>query len=334
VSTAGPNGLPHLSLVIVSYNTASHLSRCLASIGRYPPTRPFEIVVVDNASSDDSAEMVARDFPEVRLVRRPSNDGYGVAVNSAVKVTAGKWLMFLNPDVEVREGSLDQLCDFADRHPRAGVVGPRLELADGRVQASAQHFCSPWRLVFEGSRLHLLLPRKWRGRLLLGTYFDQSETCAVPWISGACHLIPRSVWDDVGPLTEETFCGFDDYDFCYRARSRGYEVWLDADTRMTHHCSVAVRARWNQQEVEQVAIHNTYVVLESHWSWWRIKALQAAELMTYGVEWLRVTSRRRRGEDDAEYQNRLSQRVVLFGRLLVGRQRPIRRFGGTRWVLK
>src|SRR5580658_1050005 len=111
MSTGCPTGLPHLSLVIVSYNTADHLSRCLASIERYPPTRPFEIVVVDNASSDGSAEMVARHFPDVRLLRRDSNDGYGVAVNFAMKVTVGRmWLMFLNPDVEVQEGSLDQLC--------------------------------------------------------------------------------------------------------------------------------------------------------------------------------------------------------------------------------
>jgi GT2 family glycosyltransferase len=88
----------------------------------------------------------------------------------------------------------------------------------------------------------------------------------VPWISGACHLIPRDVFESVGPLTEETFCGFDDYDYCYRVTKANFEVWLCPAALMTHYSSVAVRQRWASWDVEQLAMHNTYVILSNHWS--------------------------------------------------------------------
>lgn len=322
-------GQPEVSVIIVSYNTVDHLRRCLTSIAANPSRRPIEVVVVDNASPDGSADMVQSEFPSVRLVRRATNDGYGVALNFGVGATTGRRLMFLNPDIEVIGGAIDELCDFSEAHVHAGVVGPRLELTDGRPQASAQHFRSPWRLLLEGTRLHLLLPANLRGRLLLGIYDEQTETRRVPWISGACHVIARPVWDDIGPLTQETFCGFDDYDYCFRARSKGYEVWQHTASRMTHHCSAAVRDRWSRAEVEQVAIHNTFVVIQGHWPWWRVKAVMAAELLTGLADWMRVQTRLGADSRDEQYGNRLRQRLGLFARLLVGRQCPIRRFQGA-----
>jgi GT2 family glycosyltransferase len=318
-----------LSVIIVSYNTIDYLRRCLVSLGTYQSSWLSEVIVVDNASTDGSAEMVAAEFPWVRLVRRARNDGYGVALNNGVLTATGGLLMFLNPDIEVREESVDHLCAFVADHPQAGVVGPRLEQADGQPQASAKHFCSAWRLALEASRLPLLLPKTLRSSLLLGTYFDQAKTRRVSWISGACHVVPKAVWDDVGELTEETFCGFDDYDYCFRARAKGYDVWLDAESAMTHHCSIAVKDRWSEWEVEQVAIHNTYVVLESHWARWRIKCLLIAELMTYGAEWARLKASPRRHRSEQEYAHRLGLRLNLLGALLTGRRRAMRRFGET-----
>ena len=142
-------------------------------------------------------------------------------------------------------------------------------------------------MLLEGLRLHLLLPPLLRSRLMLGTYFDQDAEIRVPWLSGACHLVPRAVWDTVGPLTEDTFCGFDDYDYCYRATRAHYEVWLCPSAVMTHHCSVAVRQRWASWNVEELAIHNTYVILSNHWPTWRVRAFMLAELVSWLVEGLR-----------------------------------------------
>jgi N-acetylglucosaminyl-diphospho-decaprenol L-rhamnosyltransferase len=317
-----------LSVIIVSYNTADHLRRCLLSLEAFAPSTLHEVIVIDNASSDGSCGMVERAFPKCRLIRSNKNEGYGVAINEAVQHANGQYLMFLNPDIEVSPGSLDSLLAFAKSHPRAGLVGPRLVLSDGTPQASARRRVTAALLLLETSRFHLLLPARLRGRLMLGVYDAQTDTRKVDWISGACHLIPRRVWQDVGYLTEETFCGFDDYDYCYRVWKCGWEVWLYAAATMTHHCSVAVRNRWTTWEVEQVAIHNSYVILSSHWPPWRVKWYALAELVAYGSEYLRHALIPRKGVENVEedYGRRVKRRFALTWHLLVGRQKPIRRF--------
>lgn len=274
--------------------------------------------------------MVQREFPEVLLVTRDDNPGYGVALNDGVRHASGSLLMFLNPDMEVSSGALDTLIRFYESHARSGVVGPRLLLANGQPQNSARPWLSAVRLLVEASRLHLLLPRALRSRLFLSQYFSQSQTLRVPWICGACHLIPRDVWSRVGPLTEETFCGFDDYDYCYRVSKAGYEVWLCAEATMIHHCSVAVRNRWSSWEVEQVATHNTYVVLSSHWPRWRVRLYALAEVLSYLSELARhrVVPRREWDESEETYTERLRRRIHLVWGLATGQQQIIRRYQG------
>lgn len=316
-----------LSIIIVSYNTRDHLRRCLSALRRWPASIRQQVIVIDNLSSDGSPETVERDYPEALLVRSPSNDGYGVAINTAARLATGEWLMFLNPDVEVMDGALDTLIAFGNSHPRAGVIGPRLLYGNGEPQASAKRFLSIGLVLAESFRLHRFMPEILRSRLFLGTYFAQNKTLKASWVSGACHLIRRSVWEDVGPLTEETFCGSDDYDYCYRAVRRGYEVWLCASATMTHHCSVAVRQRWTRWEVEQLAIHNFYVVMQLHWPKWRVKFFCAAEIVGLVLEVLRNAVRPRYlGTVSSDYRDRLRQRLLLTWGLFTGREAALRRF--------
>jgi GT2 family glycosyltransferase len=236
--------------------------------------------------------------------------------------------MFLNPDMEFFAGSVDTLLEFLGRHPRAGVIGPRLVHGDGSPQSSTGRTASVFRMLLEASRLHLLLPSKMRGHVMHGIYLPRPDTMQVEWISGACHLIPRVVWDQVGPLTEETFCGFDDYDFCYRARRAGFEVWVCAESVMIHSASTSVRKTWGSWQVERLATHNTYVVLSSHWPNWHVKMIAAAELVMHLSELLRTTIRPRHGYDKLgePYSHRVQRRVHLLWGLLSGREQPIRRF--------
>jgi GT2 family glycosyltransferase len=317
-----------LSILIVSYNARDYLRRCLHSIREHPPSIRYEVLVIDNESSDASADMAAEEFPEVRLIRPGSNDGYGVAVNLGVRQAEGNLLMFLNPDMEVFAGSFDTLLEFLSRHPRVGVVGPCLVYGDGSPQSSTHRTASAFRLLLEVSRLHLLLPSKMRGQLLHGAYLPKPETMQVDWIIGACHLIPRPVWDEVGPLTEETFCGHDDYDYCYRARRAGYEVWVCSEAVMVHYTSTSVRKRWSSWEVEALNTHNTYVILSSHWPKWRVKTYAAAELFLHTTELLRQMVRPRREYEALveSYSRRVRQRMNLSWSLLIGREQPIRRF--------
>jgi N-acetylglucosaminyl-diphospho-decaprenol L-rhamnosyltransferase len=168
-----------ISIVIVSYNTRDHLKRCLAALRQSPSSIPQQVVVIDNSSTDGSPETVEQDYPEALLLRSLTNDGYGVAINTAARHATGAWLLFLNPDVEVTEGSLDALIWFGVAHPRAGVIGPRLLYANGEPQASAKHLLSVGLVLAEALRLHLCMPVCLRRRVFLGTYFAQNQTLKV-----------------------------------------------------------------------------------------------------------------------------------------------------------
>jgi len=321
------NGNVLLSIVIVSYNTKTFLASCLRSLETHKAAMEQGVIVIDNASTDGSVEMVLSDFPNCKILQLKANVGYGRAVNIAVREAKGQFLLLLNPDIEVSAASLDLLIQLACAHPNAGVVSPRLVYADGQPQPSARRFLSPFLLLLESSRLHLCLPRSLRGRLLLGTYFPQDRTMEVPWVSGACHLIPMSVWERVGPLTEETFCGSDDYDYCFRVRRLGYQVWLCSESTMIHRCSVAVRNRWSPWEVEQVATHNFYVVLEAHWPRWRVKSYIAAEIVSCLTEMIRhrLLPRMHDGPASQQYRERLLLRLRMQLDLFWGRVKPQRR---------
>ncbi|MEO5679857.1 MAG: glycosyltransferase [Acidimicrobiales bacterium] len=315
-----------LSIIIVSFNCVDEVERAIESLVRDPPSISHEIMVVDNASADGTVARLAVRFPNLNVMALEENIGYGSAVNLAVKEAEGRYLLLLNPDTETTPGAIDILIRHADSTDRVGVVGPRLVLGTGMAQPSARRLPSPWRLWFEVLRLHLLLPARARRRLLAGTYSLQDEPGRVDWVSGACHLIPRGVWEEIGGLTERTFCGFDDLDYCWRARDGGFDTWFCPDAVITHHCGVSVARRWTSAEVDSVGIHNMYVVLEDHWSRRRVKLYCAAELI--GTISDLVLAPRRAGLDSDEataYRAAALARGRLLANLLLGRIRPIER---------
>jgi GT2 family glycosyltransferase len=317
-----------LSILIVSFNTAEHLRRCLQSLRAHPSQTACEVIVLDNASSDGSADMVSREFPECRLIRSLVNEGYGVGINRAAQEAQGSYLLLLNPDIEITRGSLDALLEFAKSHPQAGVIGPRLLESDGSLQPSAWRRLSATGLLLETARVHWFLPQSLRSRLLLGGYWPHAEDTKVPWVVGACHLIPRAVWDEVGPLTEETFFGFDDYDYCHRVWKNGYEVWFFAGATLTHHRSVSVKKHWTAGDGDQMYIHNRYLLLFSYWPAWQVKVYGLADILASGVEAVYHLLWSRGGTEhfSEPYSTLLRRRMGLIWQFVTGRRRPLRRF--------
>lgn len=315
-----------LSIVIVTYNCADDVEQCLRSIASNPPLCDHEIVVIDNDSADATRDRV-RGFPEVRLIERADNAGYGTAVNEAVATTDGSHLLFLNPDTIITPGCLGtMLAALASAPERVGVVGPRLMLPTGEPQLSARRFPAPGRLWAEVLRLHRLLPahKSTDGRRT--EYFPADVSGPVEWVSGACHLIPRDVWDRAGGLTEETFLGFDDLEYCWRLHRLGYATWYCADADVIHECSAAVGERWSLRRVEELAIHNFYVIAADYLSWPRRKLLNAAEIVGALTE---LVVAQGKGVDSLTEAGSRRARVVARIRLLCGlffgRIRPIRR---------
>jgi GT2 family glycosyltransferase len=315
-----------LSIIIVTFNSADLIDRCLNSVFSHETARSFEVIVFDNASEDGTTEIIEAQFPEATVICAPENVGYGSGINRAVRYAAGRYFMFLNPDAELTPGVIDRLLVVLERDSRIGIVGPRLVFMDGTVQHSARRFPAAGRLWAEVLRIHLLLPRRLRSKWFLGIYFDQDQSGFVDWISGACHVMGRRTWDTVGELTEKTFCGIDDLDYCMRAQKLGIRTWFCAPAVVRHEASSMVNSRWTASDLATVAINNLYVVLRMHWSNWRIKLYAAGELFGSFTDLVHGSGTLR--EDRLGYRRVTLNRIRVVTGILTGIRQPIERCEG------
>jgi N-acetylglucosaminyl-diphospho-decaprenol L-rhamnosyltransferase len=223
-----------LSIVIVSYNTAELLQNCLRSIAQHVRI-PHEVVVVDNNSTDGSAARVEEDFPTVTIIRNETNLGFSKASNLGARSSHGGHILFLNPDVEVKPGTIGVLVSWLETHDKTGIIGPRLVFPDGQFQLSAGNLPGLWqewkdrrlyrRMKMGDRRLHERVVTRFR------------DTQPVGWVTGACLLIRRSVFNSLGGFDEKLFMYFEDKDLCKRAASMGAEVVFCPEAEAVHHLS-------------------------------------------------------------------------------------------------
>jgi GT2 family glycosyltransferase len=216
---------PHVSIIIVTFNNATDIGRCLSSVYAETGNADFEVIVVDNASSDDTCEVITRDFPSVRLVRRHTNAGFAAAVNQGTWDAAGRTFFILNPDSELLGDVLSPMREYLDAHPDIGLLAPKLLDADGTVQLSCRTFPNFGTALFNRySVLTRLFPENTASRRYLMTDFDHTQVTDVDWVSGAAWLLPRSTLERVGPLDERYFWSIEDVDYCQRVHRAGLRV--------------------------------------------------------------------------------------------------------------
>jgi N-acetylglucosaminyl-diphospho-decaprenol L-rhamnosyltransferase len=208
--------VPRVSALVVSYNTRALLLESLASLDQ----DHVEMVVVDNASADGSADAVEQRYPSVRLFRSATNVGFAAAVNLAACRSSGEHLLLLNPDATLQRGALDALEQFLDDHPRAAAVGAALVYADGRAQDSAFRFPGLAQIALDLFPIPRLAGSRVNGRVRAG---DRPVRIHHPL--GACMLIRRDAWQAVGPFDEGYFMYVEEVDWCRRALATGWEVW-------------------------------------------------------------------------------------------------------------
>lgn len=242
-----PNALD-VSVIIVSYNTRELLRECLESLhsaGDYP-TR--EIIVVDNASSDGSAAMVAECFPKARLIANADNRGFGAACNQGLDLAVGRYALILNADIRAVGDALARLTQFMDAHPDAQVCGGQLRYPDGRVQPSCARELTLWAVFCEQSMLAKLFPRT---RLFGGywrTEWDFSSTIETEQVMGACMMLRRPF-----PRFDEAYFLYcEDTDLCYRVRRAGGKIYYVHDAVFVHHLG----ASGESQRAEMVIYYN------------------------------------------------------------------------------
>ena len=215
---------PDVSISIVNWNTRDELRECLQTVLSQTGIT-FDITVVDNASSDGSAEMVAAEFPHARLIVNERNFGFGRAHNQAIAATEGRYFFMLNPDARLNETDfLKKMSDFADAHPEAGLIGPKILNLDGTIQFSARNFPTLGAAAFQNTFLGRLFPNSRCVQQYVLSDWDHNETREVDWLSGSALIARRKFIEDIGLLDEDFFMYCEDVDWGYRARAKGWKA--------------------------------------------------------------------------------------------------------------
>jgi GT2 family glycosyltransferase len=229
------NSVLTISFVIVSWNAKQHLANCLKSLPHDLGKYSMEVFVVDNASTDGSPEFVAEKFPHFRLIRNESNLGFSKANNIAIQQSSGKYVCLLNSDVEILGECISKLLEFLDSHPEAGMVGPRIQGSDGRLQRSCRGFPGVWNMFCRALALDVLFPN-WRifGGYLL-PYWKHNSLKTVDILSGCFWIVRRKALATVGLLDETFFIYGEDMDWCKRFWENGWPIVFIPDAEVVHH---------------------------------------------------------------------------------------------------
>ena len=253
-----------LSIVIVSYNARTHLEDCLESLTVSPPSTAHEILVVDNASPDDSVAMVTGRFPGVTVLAQPSNAGFAAANNVGIRASTSELLLLLNSDTIVPAGAIDALVVRLFARPDVAVAGPRLVDANGLAELSFGRMISP----FNELRQKMTLAMYRRGVTSVSRWIEREtrREQLVDWVSGACLLVRRADAETVGLLDERYFLYTEDVDFCAAIRASGRHVLFTPAAHVVH---VGGRSRMTAPAAVERAYRRSQIAFyEKHHPGW------------------------------------------------------------------
>jgi GT2 family glycosyltransferase len=227
--------MSQISIIIVSWNARDYLRQCLASLFSESCRHPLEVIVVDNASADGSPEMVAKDFPQVRLIRNAENLGFARANNIGISAATGKYVSLVNSDVKILPDCFNRLVEYAEAHPDVGMVGPRVIGGDGKLQRSCRGFPTVWNMFCRALALDSFFPGT---RLFTGyslRYWPQDTVHPVDILSGCFWLARRQALDEVGLLDESFFMYGEDMDWCKRFWKQGWKLVFVPEAEAIHY---------------------------------------------------------------------------------------------------
>lgn len=262
-----------LSIVIVSYNTRDMLRDCLCSLPAASYGYETEVFVVDNASPDDSAEMVRVEFPEIHLMANTGNPGFARANNQALIKSSGRFVLILNPDTVPEAGSLSILLRYLEQHADVGAVGPMLLNSDGTLQRNGRTFPTPFRELLGHTGLRNLI----KGSRGPGWEYGRSDfevEADTDSVTGACMMVPRHVIDSVGMLDEDFFMFYEEVEWCWRIKRAGLRVVYVPQSRVVHHWMGSVR---QQSRIMTIRLFQSMLI------YYRKTAGPAARAASYAV---------------------------------------------------
>jgi N-acetylglucosaminyl-diphospho-decaprenol L-rhamnosyltransferase len=290
-----------LSIIIVNWNGGELLRSCLRSVAQAPPSVSYDIVVVDNASSDDSvawlrSAAVSTLLPgiDVQVIENTANTGFSKANNQGVANSSAPLLFLLNPDTEVTPGAIDTLIACLRSDERIGACGPRLLNTDGSLQHSVwRNPPTAWEIIVNGVGLWRLIPGSLRGPLLLGGHWDHATRRSVPMLFGAAILARRKMIDQVGGLDERFHMYGEDYEWCLRIVRAGWKLIFEPAALVTHHGGQFSLQRWTTLEKLRVQMnagfqYNRYCLTRSQ----NVANLMATSVVSFlQKSWSRLRGR-------------------------------------------
>ena len=238
-----------LSVVLVTWNSRDGVERCLASIFGHTEGLTYEVIVVDNASSDDTVAAIRAGFPDVRIIENGENVGFARACNQGMDASTCEFLLLLNPDTYVEDNVIGRSVQVLREQPVVGMLGCRLCFPDGRLQHTANRALSIRRSLLERFWLYKLLPKRRRAEILLDGYWDHGHDIEVDWLPGAFMLLRRSLYLESGGFDERFFMYGEDSEWCMRLRRAGNRILFTPTPGTVFHTgSVSSDLVWTEKE--------------------------------------------------------------------------------------
>lgn len=246
-----------LAVVIVNYNAADYLERCLASLEAHRGDIELDVLVIDNASRDGSHTYAVAEHPWVRLIENPTNVFLSPAWNQGIRETSAPFVLLLNPDTEWWKGTLADLVRIAREHPRTGLVGPLVRNSDGSVYPSGRLFPSVADAVGHAF-LGTIRPNNRFTRRYHMDGWDRTTEREVDWVSGCCMLLPRTVFDEVGLLDESFPLYGEELDLATRLREAGWDVLFTPEVEIVHEIGVSTGRSHRTLVMHSMSIYRYY----------------------------------------------------------------------------
>jgi GT2 family glycosyltransferase len=272
---------PALTVTTVLYNSAGSLQQYAEALAPAVASGVISVIVIDNASPDDSATQLPRLLPSATLISNASNLGFAAACNRAWPEVATRYWLLLNPDVVADPDGIRRLVRWMDENPDVGVASPTLCQKDGRDMAVARPDDSLWRPVIEALRLHKLLPDRVRSRWLLSGHAIPSDRIR-GWVPGAAMIARREAVETVGLLNDRLFMYGEDREWCGRMRRAGWSVGVCRDVQFVHDQGTSAERTWGSEEQarREVEGHLRVTLLTHGHFWTRVFALVTGMALT------------------------------------------------------
>ena len=267
-----------LSILIVSYNTKELLLKCLGSIVESILYFTFEIIVIDNNSSDGTIEAICKNYPQVKIIVNKENVGFAKANNQGISLGKGRYYLLLNPDTMLLSQAIDSIVDFLDKNNDVGILGPKLLHSNFSEQISVKKFPFPIGEFMQSIFLDKIIPKYFNAKFR-DSFFGPNKPTKVDWVTGACLAIRRQVIEDTGLLDEHFFLYYEEVDFCYRAKKAGWKIYFYPSAKIIH---IGGQSTKENEVFSLVAGYKSKLYfLKKHYSAEKIIAIEACTILGF-----------------------------------------------------